>query len=131
MDLEPLPAQLLGGGLQDLLLAAGDGDPGAVMAEDAADLLADTGGAAGDEGDLAGEQIGPEGRARRLSSQLPVACDASTTALMRSSVVRIPLRWYARASGPSPSNTAAAAACSDSWNDSVTSVPSPLGGAIS
>ena len=49
--------------LERLLLAAGDGDAGAVVAEAAADLLADAGGAAGDEHHLAGEEIGANGDA--------------------------------------------------------------------
>ena len=69
VDLDSFGAQLLRRRVEHLLLAAGDGDSGAVVAEHPADLLADAGRAAGDEGDLSGNEIGPKRRRRRGSQR--------------------------------------------------------------
>ncbi len=58
VDVHPLGRELSSRRLDHLRLPAGDGDARPVLAQQAGDLLADPGASAGDEGDLAGQDVG-------------------------------------------------------------------------
>ena len=61
VHVDALGGELTRSGLEDFPLPAGDRNAGAVASEHAADLLADAGAPASDEGDLAREDVLAEG----------------------------------------------------------------------